>query len=192
VSTILYVGKLSYGKGVDLLVDALPEIIEQIGEVEAVFVGEGPLLWQLREQICGWGLDYYAAKVGFLGQVPHAEVCALYRDADVTVIPSRWQEPFGRVALEALWYDCPIVVTNRGGLPEIAAYGPSEIVEPTGEEYSPLDIAAGVVRMLRRERGEEKYSSPEYSSRHVDRDLLRWVFGDVVRDKHMEMYEGLT
>ena len=167
MKTILYVGKLSRGKGPMLLMDALLSILKrQPGR--AVFIGEGPLLGPLQAQV--WALGLWD-DVEFLGQVGHEHMPGHYQRADVTVVPSVWQEPFGRVALEALWWGCPIVVTNRGGLPEIARYGLSVVVEPTAD-----GIAEGVLHMLSQPRQEP------------DRERLQEVFGERVVAAHVSMY----
>jgi glycosyltransferase involved in cell wall biosynthesis len=59
--------------------------------------------------------------VALLGYRPHAEVLAAMSQAAVVAVPSRWQEPFGLTALEALACGAALVCSPRGGLPEIAA-----------------------------------------------------------------------
>jgi glycosyltransferase involved in cell wall biosynthesis len=62
-------------------------------------------------------LDGQARATGFL---PHDEVMDLYAGAAIAVVPSTWNEPLGRTAVEALAAGCALVTTDRGGLPEVA------------------------------------------------------------------------
>jgi glycosyltransferase involved in cell wall biosynthesis len=61
-----------------------------------------------------------AAGVTLAGYRPHADVLAAMARAAVVAVPSRWQEPFGLTALEALACGAALVCSRRGGLPEIA------------------------------------------------------------------------
>ena len=52
------------------------------------------------------------------GFKPHSEVLKNFRDSSITVVCSRWEEPFGRTSLEASSRGCAVIISNRGGLPE--------------------------------------------------------------------------
>ncbi len=54
-----------------------------------------------------------------LGFLPYEKTQSLFREAEIVVIPSLWQEPFGRTAIEAQAQGCAIVTSGRGGLAEI-------------------------------------------------------------------------
>ena len=54
------------------------------------------------------------------GQVPHADALALLDEAEIAAVPSMWDDPCPRAAIEALAHGCALVTTRRGGLPEIA------------------------------------------------------------------------
>jgi glycosyltransferase involved in cell wall biosynthesis len=56
--------------------------------------------------------------VEVLGWVPHERLSGLYRRAQVVLMPSRWQEPFGIVGLEALTMGTPVAAFRSGGVPE--------------------------------------------------------------------------
>jgi glycosyltransferase involved in cell wall biosynthesis len=63
-----------------------------------------------------------------MGQVSHAEAMALFARAEIAVVPSLWQEPLSRSAIEALASGCALIATRVGGLAEVAA-GAGEIVD---------------------------------------------------------------
>lgn len=104
-STILSVGKLSYGKGTDKILDAA----ELLPRQKFIFAGElNPSLKKTFPKNCR-----------YLGRLDHEAVSKLYSQAGVFVINSRWPEPLSRAGLEALAYGLPIVASNRGGNQEL-------------------------------------------------------------------------
>ncbi|MEA2346660.1 MAG: glycogen synthase [Thermoleophilaceae bacterium] len=112
---VLLVGRLVYEKGFQLALEALPGLIERVGDVRFVVAGSGTHEEQLREQAHDLGLDDHGTFLGWIGDdVLHS----LYRIADLTVIPSIY-EPFGLVALEAMASGCPCLVADTGGLREV-------------------------------------------------------------------------
>jgi glycosyltransferase involved in cell wall biosynthesis len=58
-------------------------------------------------------------RLSVIEALPHAEVMQAFATAAITVVPSRWQEPFGRTALEALSAGSAVIAARSGGLPEI-------------------------------------------------------------------------
>ena len=112
---VLLVGRLVYEKGFQLALEALPGLIERLGDVRFVVAGSGTAEADLRRQATELGLDPYGTFLGWIGDdVLHS----LYRIADLTVVPSLY-EPFGLVALEAMASGCPCIVADTGGLREI-------------------------------------------------------------------------
>ncbi|MCS7231651.1 MAG: glycosyltransferase family 4 protein [Elusimicrobiota bacterium] len=108
---VLYVGKMSYGKGTDVLIKAIPEVVKSVPDVCFVFVGRTNPLIRIPQEI----KDY----VKVLGHISNKEVQTLYELCDLVVIPSVWPEPYPRVALEAIAHNKKIVATNAGGISEI-------------------------------------------------------------------------
>ena len=93
---VLLVGRLVYEKGFHLALDALPGLIERLGNVRFLIAGSGTAEAELKEQAEELGLMEHGSFVGWTGDdVLHS----LYRIADLCVVPSLY-EPFGLVALE--------------------------------------------------------------------------------------------
>jgi glycogen(starch) synthase len=112
---VLLVGRLVYEKGFQLALEALPGLVERVGDVRFIVAGSGTAEQELREQATRLGLDDHGTFVGWIGDdVLHS----LYRIADLTVVPSIY-EPFGLVALEAMASGCPCLVADTGGLREV-------------------------------------------------------------------------
>ena len=116
---ILYVGNLIETKGLGDLVEALglmEKRAESLGAFKLLLVGpEASYEKDLREMITDRALDQ---RVAFLGPVPHEEIPALMRAADVFCLPS-WREGWPCSVVEAMACGVPVVATKVGGTPEI-------------------------------------------------------------------------
>ena len=116
---VLLVGRLVYEKGFQLALDALPGVIERVGDVRFLVAGSGTHEQELRAQAQRLGLDEHGTFLGWIGDdVLHN----LYRISDLCVVPSIY-EPFGIVALEAMASGCPCIVADTGGLREVVPVG---------------------------------------------------------------------
>src|SRR5438034_1805121 len=112
-------GRLSNEKGFDLLLAAMPKVIECLPNVRLTILGQGPLKSVLAEQVEKLGL---AESVSFLGfqQNPWPYLC----HADLFVLPSR-RESFSNALLEALALETPAVAIDcPGGMREIYGSNP--------------------------------------------------------------------
>ncbi len=106
---LLYLGRLTPGKGVDLLIRSYQLASDRYTIPKLLIVGDGILRTEIKKQ----------KNVSLLGHVKHSSIRSLFRKAYLTIVPSVWQEPFGRVALESIAHRVPVAGTLRGGLPEI-------------------------------------------------------------------------
>jgi glycosyltransferase involved in cell wall biosynthesis len=79
------------------------------------------------------------------GLLPQAELFALYRAADVIVVPSVWPEPLSRVLLEAMRMARPVVATAVGGTPEAVEHGVTGLLVP---RLDPEALAKAVIELL--------------------------------------------
>ncbi len=128
--TVLYVGQLIRGKGVDLLLRALA-LVET--SFRAVIVGRGNAEASLRKLSRDLGL---ADRVEFAGWVDNEELPRYYALTDILAVPSRWPEPFGMVGLEAMRHGKPVVAFDVGGIPDWLTH------EHTGLLVAPGDVVA--------------------------------------------------
>ncbi|QOD44467.1 glycosyltransferase family 4 protein [Clavibacter zhangzhiyongii] len=129
---VLYVGRLSDRKGVDVAVEAIVELRDRgvpatLDIVGAVFPGYEWYEEQLRTTIRVLDLEALVTLHGF-----HAEVTPYLAAADACVVPSRVDEPFGNTAVEALLAARPVVVSDTSGLREAAGgYESAQLVPPS-------------------------------------------------------------
>ncbi len=136
--TLLFVGRLRYYKGLDWLIRALPQVAARL-----VVCGTGNMgpEWQALAQELGVG-----DRIAWLGEVPDADLPALYHLADLFVLPaSHPSEAFGLVQVEAMAAGLPVVCTELGtGTSYVNQHGVTGLVVP------PRDAAAlaGAVNTL--------------------------------------------
>ncbi len=116
---VILVGRLVYEKGFQLALEALPPIIERVGNVRFLVAGSGTHEAELKAQAEQLGLLEHGS---FLGWIGDDLLHSLYRIADLCVVPSLY-EPFGLVALEAMASGCPCIVADTGGLREVVPAG---------------------------------------------------------------------
>lgn len=113
---LLCIGRLVKEKGIDVALAAFPQILRHFPQTRMMIAGDGPERPSLEQQTRSLGIR---ESVDFLGWVSPDNVPDLINTATVVVVPSRWEEPFGFVALEAGLMARPVVATRVGGLQEI-------------------------------------------------------------------------
>ena len=105
---IIFVGRLNHSKGYDLFKDAIIEILNEFPLWNAYSLGD-----EDRRSIY---ISHPRHKE--LGFINHKETMSLLNRSEIAVVPSRWEEPFGRTALEASSRGCATIISGRGGLKE--------------------------------------------------------------------------
>jgi len=124
---LVFVGRLVSDKGLDVLLDALGLLASQGTRPDLTIVGDGPERTRLEAQAHRAGLD---RQVRFLGSVTGEALARVLNRHRILVVPSRYNEPFGIVALEGIACGCVVVGSEGGGLPE--AIGPCGRTFPNG------------------------------------------------------------
>lgn len=111
---IVFMGRLIRDKGCDILLEALSQL-EQKGLTPTVtIIGDGDQRASLETLAASLEID---SQVEFLGAVTKGRG-ALVSKHRIMVVPSRWAEPFGVVALEGIAAGCAVVASSQGGLPD--------------------------------------------------------------------------
>jgi glycosyltransferase involved in cell wall biosynthesis len=110
--------------------DLLPAFASAaIPDAKLVFAGDGAQRAELEKEAATLNIS---GKVRFLGFVNQSQLPALYKSADLMVIPSRY-EPFGLVVNEAMLCSCPVVASDRvGAVRDLIAHGETGYVYPCG------------------------------------------------------------
>lgn len=130
--TIGYIGRIHQSKGVNLLLEQAHN--PEFSKIRFIFAGGGN-----KEYIAHLKKRYARENIEFLG---HISSVKFFDQTDIVVIPSLWNEPFGRVTMEALHHGRPVLGTNRGGIPEIVNHN------ITGWVFNP-DDPAGLSRLIK-------------------------------------------
>ena len=105
---IVFVGKLNTSKGYDIYRDAITKILNEYPYWKAYSIGD-----EKRNKPTINHKNHIE-----LGYLSHKEVLNFLCKTEIAVVPSRWEEPFGRSALEASSRGCATIISNKGGLPE--------------------------------------------------------------------------
>jgi glycosyltransferase involved in cell wall biosynthesis len=139
--SILFVGRLVPGKGVEVLMEALATVVTRT-PVHLTIVGDGPLRTALEQRAMHDGI---AGEVTFAGFLSPSEVHDLYQRTAVVVVPSIDPEGLNLVALEAMASGAIVVATTVGGLAETVSDGRNGIVVEPGDRAS---LTEGLIRAL--------------------------------------------
>lgn len=139
---ILCLGRVVLEKGFDVALDAFSTVLVHFPNARLLIAGNGPVMPDLKAQAIRLGVQ---DSVEFVGWVDPEDVPKFINMATLVVVPSRWREPFGLVALEAAQMARPVVATRVGGLPEIVVH------QQTGmliEKEDSAALAEGIVYLL--------------------------------------------
>ena len=159
---LFFVGRITYEKGVHMIVRAMPRILAQHPNTRLLIAGKNS---QTMEQTA-----YELAvenHVTCLGYISDEERNLLYQTVDAAIFPSIY-EPFGIVALEAMIHNCNVIVSATGGLREVVKH---EVNGLTVIPEDPMSIAWAVNRL---------FTSPEEAAvwranaLHDAQTIYRW------------------
>ena len=137
---LVFLGRLVSDKGADILLRALHHLRQNGSAPTLTIIGTGPEEQALRALSAELDLR---EQVAFVGRKSGNELATLLNQHRILVVPSRWAEPFGLVALEGIACGCAVVGSEDGGLKE--AMGPCGIAFKNGDY---LSLAAVLDRLL--------------------------------------------
>jgi glycogen(starch) synthase len=138
---VLYIGQITRRKGPDLVVEAMPAVIERYPRASFVFVSHNPAgIAQMQAQAESLGV---AGNLFFVGQVSEEEKVALLRDCDAYVLPSRY-EGFGLPLLEAMACGTPLISSDIPVVNEIVQHGENGLLVPREDSQA---LAGAILRL---------------------------------------------
>ena len=105
---ISFIGKLNSAKGYDVFGKTIIKILNKYKNWKGIVIGDEP-----REK-----LFFKHRNLLVKGYTKHEKVLNILKKVSISVVCSRWEEPFGRTSLEAASRGCAVIISNRGGLPE--------------------------------------------------------------------------
>jgi len=172
---LLCVSRLVARKGVQHLIEALPAVLAAVPETTLTLIGEGDLTETLQRRCAELGI---AERVRFAGYVPHDELPAYSRRADLFVLPS-FYEGMSNTVLEAIASGLPIVATGEGGREELLR--DNALTVPFG---APGPLAEGIVALL---RDSERLAAMGRRSREIAGEFS-WA---AVAGRSLELYRAM-
>lgn len=148
---LLFAGRMDYVKGGRLLLEALQQVQASLKlPLRLVFAGDGPDCSQWRSRAAEVTRKNPDIRVDFEGWVRADRIQALYRWADLLVVPGTWPEPFGRVGIEAGVFGAPAAAFATGGIPDWLVDGVSGHLAPANPPTS-RGLAEAIVQCLANE-----------------------------------------
>jgi glycogen synthase len=171
---LVFLGRLVSDKGADILVEALSVLKGRGLTPNLSIIGTGPEEAALKQHSGKLGLD---GQITFLGKRTGTDLVRELNRHQIMVVPSRWSEPFGLVALEAIACGLVAVGSSRGGLAD--AIGPCGVIFPTGDATA---LADALEKLLRSPETWATYRQP--ASAHLARHTRRAVALEYLR--HLE------
>ena len=165
---VCFLGRIDRVKGLDILLQAMPEVLRQIPDATLTVAGDGVLKEYCEELSRDLGVG---ESVRFLGHLAYEPTMQVLTDASILIVPSIFPDNLPTTCIEAMFIGRPIIASQIGGIPEMVAH------EKTGLLVKPSDpegLARAVITLLRdphacvefgtmgRVHAEKKFSVEEY------------------------------
>ena len=147
-TTVLFVGRFEKRKGIDLLLAAVPTLVQQVPGVRVVTAGRTDLAGEHGRTYAEAFLEEHDGadwleRVELLGEIDDERLWELYASADVLVAPSRF-ESFGLIYVEAMMAGIPVVAVDAGAAPEVVVHGTTgTLVAPDADA-----LAAALIELV--------------------------------------------
>jgi glycosyltransferase involved in cell wall biosynthesis len=109
---ITFIGKLNKSKGYDLVGVAVVNILNKYKNWKAIFAGN-----EEREKY-----NFSHKNLKIYRWLSHGKILKLLKKSSICLVPSVWEEPFGRISMEASIYGNAVILSNKGGLSETSKY----------------------------------------------------------------------
>ncbi|OBF18048.1 alpha-(1-2)-phosphatidylinositol mannosyltransferase [Mycobacterium kubicae] len=175
--TVLFLGRYDEPrKGVAVLLDALPKVVQSFPDVQLLIVGRGDED-ELRQQAGRW-----AKHIRFLGQVDDAAKASAMRSADVYCAPNTGGESFGIVLVEAMAAGTPVVASDLDAFRRVLRDGEVGCLVAVDDSAA---LADALVSMLGNDVLQERYVA-------AGREAVRRYDWSVVASQIMRVYETVA
>ncbi len=182
---LLFVGRLSDQKGLQYLIEAMPDVIKRESSARLLIIGEGSYRGILQEKAEQNAIQNHA---DFLGALPKSKIAEYYNFADIFVMPSlsneTGTEALGIALLEAMASGCAVIGTNVGGIPYIIKNNHNGILV---NQKDPKALASAIIGLLGDSKMAMKlgknasiFARLNYSWSKIAKDFLK-IYKDVLK-----------
>ena len=172
---LLCFGRLVPEKGFDVAVLALPHILRRFPDARLVVAGDGPERTNLEHLVRDLDVEH---AVDFSGWIQPEAIPGLVSDATLVLMPSRWEESLGLVAVETGLMARPVIASQVGGLTEVVIHDRTGITVP---KEDPGALARAVVDLL---------GEPMKAVR-LGNEARRWTLNTFSLDRYTTEYDSL-
>jgi glycosyltransferase involved in cell wall biosynthesis len=175
--TIIFVGKLNRAKGYDVFGEAIIKILNKFTDWKALVIGD-----EEREKII-----FKHQRLNLLGFQNHNKVINYFKKSSISVVCSRWEEPFGRTSLESASCGCAVIITNRGGLPETITNG---IILNSLDQKSVYEAIEKLIQNRKHRENLQKLSYHNFSLTNTNASILIDSYRkQLIEEKHPYKYK---
>jgi glycosyltransferase involved in cell wall biosynthesis len=178
--TIAFAGRLLWEKGTDVLLEAFAKVLARIPQASLLIAGDGLERDNLKSQIDRLGLG---RNVEMLGHISRDELERNFAHAWVQAVPSRWEEPFGLVAAEALMRGTAVIASDTGGLLEFVRPRETGLLVPPQD---PEALADALFLLL------ENRGLAESLGQNGRAFALQHLTEDAFVDRFVGLYESMS
>jgi glycosyltransferase involved in cell wall biosynthesis len=113
INNIVFAGKLNQSKGYNIFTNVISEILNKNRSWTCDIVGDDPRYYEKINH----------PKIHYHGWLPYKKTMEIFEKSKIAIIPSTWDEPLGRTAIEAASRGCVSIISKRGGLIETNRHG---------------------------------------------------------------------
>lgn len=166
---ILFVGRVIAEKGALIFAEALAQALPALPEWRAMLIGPARAGSPYAKRVAA-ALAPLGSRVIRRDFAPHDEVMAAFRRAAIAALPSTWDEPFGRTALEAMAAGAAVIASRRGGLPEIVGNAGLLLDQPT-----PAGLSAALIDLARDDDGRGRWQHLARTRAAETFDIRLWA-----------------
>jgi glycogen(starch) synthase len=172
---LLCFGRVVNEKGFDLAIEAVYIISKKYPGIKLLIAGDGPAKDELIKKTKKLGIEQ---NVDFLGWINPDQIPDVINKSSVVIVPSRWKEAFGQVALQAMQLGRPVIAADSGGLKEIIDNNVNGILV---EKENPAAIADAVTFLI---ENKEEALNLGINGRKTAREKFSW-------DKNINSFNNL-
>jgi len=171
-NNIVFVGKLNISKGYDIYRDAVVKVLNEFKNWKAYSIGDEkrnkPIIKHERH-----------FELGYLKQ---DDVLNFLKKTEIAVVPSRWEEPYGRTALEASSRGCATIISGRGGLSETTDH--CVILN----KLNPDELYKEIKKLILNKKLRKKLQIQGFKNvKHVSKDTSKYI--DDVRARLIKLFK---